>query len=116
MLRTICLLALALLAHVTLVATLAHACGPHCGKPVFSNQKQLQQPQIPLGNRADLGNKSDLSPVTEPTQRPATAATNQPVTKQSQEPVSDHPADLPTNDPPLAAPVSGIATKLPAKS
>ncbi len=101
--RTITLLALALIAHVTLVAALAHACGPNCGKYQNSQTNQLGRSPFQLGNRPNPANKNALSVIAEPTQRLQPAMT-QTIANKSQGQLTEHPSDLPTNDPPAVAP------------
>lgn len=105
MLRTIFFLALALVVHVTLVATLAHACGPHCSnrQSNYSNSNQHVKPQFQLGNRANIGNKNGLSHSAEAARLPLTTTASEPATNKALAQSTDHPADLPTNAPPLAA-------------
>ena len=109
MIRTLSLLTLALLAHLALVAALAHACGPNCGlAPTSNHSNQLNITQFQLGNRPNLTNKNVPSVFAETTKNPQPKIANQPATiqptaKKPQEQSTEHPSDLPTNDPPVAA-------------
>jgi len=109
MIRMLSLLALALLAHVTLVAALAHACGPNCGKlPTSNPAKQLDITQFQLGSWLNLASKNVPSVFADASKRPQPTIANHPAATQPtaikpQEQTTEHPSDLPTNDPPAAA-------------